>query len=105
MSFKPVSTQKEIEAISRVVSRRESAAIVARDGGIHRTSTYIWNERALSALEERESQIHFLMKRLESQKLQKENLKSIRCPYCGCEKVYKTAFNLIRENQRGSLTT
>jgi len=29
------------------------------------------------------------MKRLESQKLQKENLKSVRCPYCGCRKVYK----------------
>ena len=97
---------------------------VARKVGVHRTSIYIWKERALSALEEalephkrgpkfkhpqknleeklkeevdklkacleeRESQIHFLMKRLESQKLQKENLKSVRCPYCGCRRIYK----------------
>jgi len=29
------------------------------------------------------------MKKLESQKLQKENLKSVKCPYGGCRKVYK----------------
>jgi len=40
-------------------------------------------------LQERESQIDFLMKKLESQQEQKENLESLRCPYCGCRKVYR----------------
>lgn len=123
MSFKPVSVEKKIEAVSRVVAG-EKVQPVARDVGVHRISIYIWKERALSALEEaleprkrgpkfkhsqktfeeklkeevdklntllqdRESQIDFLVQKLKSQKSQKENLESVRCPYCGCGKVYK----------------
>jgi len=51
LSFKPISAQKKIEAVSRVVAE-EKVQAVARDGGVHRTSIYIWKERALLALEE-----------------------------------------------------
>jgi len=51
LSFKPVPTQKKIEAVSRVVAG-EKVQPVARKVGVHRTSIYIWKERALSALEE-----------------------------------------------------
>lgn len=123
MSFKPVPVQKKIEAISRVIAG-EKVQPVAREVGVHRTSIYIWKERALLALEEalephkrgpkfkhpqknleeklkeeidklkaclkeRESQIRFLIEKSESQESQKKNLKAARCPYCGCEKVYK----------------
>jgi len=120
LSFKLVPVQKKIEAVSRVVAG-EKVQPVAREVGVHRTSIYIWKEKALATLEkalephkrgpkfkhsqkgleeklkeqvdklntcleERESQIRFLMERLKSQK---ENLESIRCPYCGYGKVYK----------------
>jgi len=40
-------------------------------------------------LEKRESQIYFLVKKLESQESQKKNLESVRCPYYGCGKGHK----------------
>ena len=51
MSFEPVPVQKKIEAISRVIAGKKVQP-VAREVGVHRTSIYIWKERALSALEE-----------------------------------------------------
>ena len=51
MSFKPVSVQKKIEAISRVIAG-EKVQPVAREVGVHRTSIYIWKERVLLVLEE-----------------------------------------------------
>ena len=51
MGFKSISTQKKIEAISRVIAGKKVQP-VAREVGVHRTSIYIWKERALSALEE-----------------------------------------------------
>ena len=51
MGFKPVPTQKKIEAASRV-GAGEKVQPVARKVGVHRTSIYIWKERALSALGE-----------------------------------------------------
>jgi len=51
LGFKPVPTQKKIEAVSRVVAG-EKVQPAARKVGVHRTSIYIWKERALSALEE-----------------------------------------------------
>jgi len=51
LGFKLVPVQKKIEAVSRVVAG-EKIQPVARDGGVHRISIYIWKERALSALEE-----------------------------------------------------
>ena len=50
MGFKSISTQKKIEAVFRVITGKMSAT--AREVGVHRTSIYIWKERALSALEE-----------------------------------------------------
>jgi len=51
LSFKPVSIEKKIQAVSRVVAG-EKVQPVARDIRVHRASIYIWKERALSALEE-----------------------------------------------------
>jgi len=51
LSFKPVSVQKKIEAISRVIAG-EKVQPVAREVGVHRTSIYIWKERVLLVLEE-----------------------------------------------------
>jgi len=51
LGFKPVPTQKKIEAVSRVMAG-EKGQPVARKVGVHRTSIYIWKERTLSALEE-----------------------------------------------------
>lgn len=37
-------------------------------------------------LKEKETQIHLLREKLESQK---DDLRPVRCPNCGCEKVYR----------------
>ena len=127
MSFKPVSIEKKIQAVSRVVVG-EKVQPVARDIGVHRASIYIWKERALSALEEalepykrgpkfkhpqktleeklrkeldklkgyleeRDRQIHWLINRQEPQK---NDSKPVRCPNCGCEKVYRNGTYKIR---------
>mgnify|MGYP001049405621 CR=1 FL=1 len=51
MSFKSIPVEKKIEAVSKVVSG-EKIQPVAKEIGVHRSSIYIWKERALSALEE-----------------------------------------------------
>lgn len=51
MSFKPISVNKKIEAVSRVVSG-EKIQPVAREIEVRRSSVYIWKERVLTALEE-----------------------------------------------------
>ena len=110
MGFKSISVERKIQAVSRVVSG-EKVQPVAKDVGVHRTSIYIWKERALSALEEalephkrgpkfkhyqktseenlreeKERQIHLLKQKIEPQK---DDSKPVRCPNCGCEKVYR----------------
>ena len=44
-------------------------------------------------LEERDRQIHWLINR---QELQKKDPKPVRCPNCGCEKVYRNVTYEIR---------
>jgi len=51
LGFKPIPVEKKIEAVSTVVLR-EKVQSVAREIRVHRTSIYIWNERAFTALEE-----------------------------------------------------
>ncbi len=51
MSFKPISVEKKIEAVSRVISGNKIQP-VAREIGVHRSSVYTWRERALNALEQ-----------------------------------------------------
>ena len=130
MSFKPIPVDKKIKAVSKVVSG-EKIQPVAKEIGIHRSSVYIWKERALSTLEkalephkrgpkfkrlqkapeekirdlreemerlrgyleEKERQIYLLEKKLEPQR---DDSKPVRCPNCGCEKVYRNGIYEIR---------
>lgn len=138
MSFKSIPVEKKIEAVSRVVSGGKIQP-VAREIGVHRSSVYIWKERALSALEEaleprkrgpkfkhpqkrpdknmedlrgeidklkgcleeKERQIYLLKQKLEPQK---DDLRSVKCPNCGCEKVYRNG-TYKKRPKRGSLIT
>jgi len=49
LSFKSIPAEKKIEVVSRVVSGNKVQP-VAREIGVHRSSVYVWKERALSAL-------------------------------------------------------
>jgi len=91
---------------------------------VHRSSVYIWKEKALEPhkrgpkfkrlqktpeekirnlreemerlrgyLEEKEKQIHLLREKLEPQR---DDSKPVRCPNCGCEKVYRNGTYEIR---------
>jgi len=46
LSFKPVPVQKKTETVSIVIAEKKVQP-VAREVGVHRTSIYIWEERAL----------------------------------------------------------
>lgn len=50
LSFKPIPVDKKIEAASKVVSGKKIQP-VAKEIGVHRSSVYVWKERALSTLE------------------------------------------------------
>lgn len=45
-------------------------------------------DRLKDYLEEKEKQIHLLREKLEPQK---DDLRPVRCPNCGCEKVYRNS--------------
>jgi len=51
LDFKSISVEKKIEAVSRVASGKKIQP-VAREIGVYRTSIYIWEERASTALGE-----------------------------------------------------
>jgi len=77
LGFKPIPVEKKIEAAFRVVSGNKIQP-VAREIAVHRSSIYIWKERALSALEEALEPRKRGPKFKRLQKTPEENIRNLR---------------------------